>query len=217
MNRTITQLLPAATNIQDNDEMEGQVLGESITRKFTGAQVRAKEKGEREAQDDVIEASCGLNANGTLTVPVNSWYLRAIDFLAGCVDRAGATGPLAQNILNALRLLDAAIATMSQTIKYAAVNADVTWTDVVPVGYMLEYVIFEELTGNEVTLDLGTSAGGNQVLLNQVIPANEITVAVVNRLFSFASMQTLYLNDDDPSSGWNGGSVDVYLVMRKIS
>jgi len=64
-NKKISQLTPSSTDFQDVDEMEGQLITGVESRKFTGAQLRAVEKAEREAQDNVIEAAIGLNVDGT--------------------------------------------------------------------------------------------------------------------------------------------------------
>lgn len=217
--KTITQLTPSASNLQDVDEMEVQKSGEAFTRKLTGTQVRAVEKAEREAQDDVIEGAVGLETDGTFIPTADSWFMRAADFAAGCTDRGGATGPIDENIKNALRLLDARVYTAvngNYVILKANITDDDTWTDVVPAGYMLVYAIFEEKAGNTAVLDLGTSAGGNEVFLGNTITANELTTIVIQRTFSLTAATTLYLNDDDAGSGWNGATVDVYLVMQCI-
>jgi hypothetical protein len=217
--KLISQLTAAATNLQDVDLAELQVNGEVFSRKMTGAQLRAVEKGERMAQDDVIEAGAGLNANGTFTAPANSWNLRAVDFLAGCTDRGGATGALTENIYNALRLLDAKVTAAGAgniVVLQANLSVDTTLTNIVPAGYMLSYVIFNEKAGFEGTLDLGTTAGGNQVFINQTITASTLTTIIVNRVFSLAAATTLYLNDDTAPSAWNGSISDVYFVLTPI-
>ena len=217
--KLISQLTAAAGNLQDIDLAEGQKSGEVFSRKFTGLQMRGVEKAEREAQDNVIEAGAGLNANGTFTPPVNSWILRSADYTTGCTDRGGATGALTENILNGLRLLDAKVyqlANGSIVIVYMGLNADTTLTDVVPAGYMLEYVIFEELAGQSPILDLGTSAGGNEVFINQALTTSDLTTIVVDRIFSLTVDTTLYLNDDGGST-WDTSSVDAYFVLRPIT
>jgi hypothetical protein len=217
--KLISQLTAAAANLQDIDSVELQVSGENFTRKATGLQFRGVEKLERETQDNVIEAGAGLNANGTFTAPVNSWNLRAADFAAGCTDRGGATGALTENILNGLRLLDAkiqAVGTGNYVILKANLNADTTLTAIVPAGYMLSYVIFLEKSGTLPILDLGTTSGGNEVFLNQALNTSALTTIVIQRVFSLSAATTLYLNDDDAGSNWNGSTVDAYFVMTPI-
>lgn len=217
--KLISQLTASANSLADIDLCEGQKDGEVFSRKFTGAQMRAVEKGEREAQDNVIEASCGLQTDGTYTAEANSWYIRSGDFAAGCTDRGGATGALTENIQNALRLLDARINAMGSgnyVILRANLNSDTTLTSIVPAGYMLAYVVFLEKAGTSPILDLGTTLGGNQVFINQSLTSSNLTTIVVNRVFSLSAATTLYLNDDDAGSNWNGSTVDAYFVMTPI-
>jgi len=219
-NKLISQLTSGAANVQDTDVIEGQKSGELITKKFTGAQMRGVEKGEREAQDDQIEASVGLNADGTFTAPANSWYLRSADFTAGITDRAGATGALTENVMNALRILDANIRAQAQgdyVVLHANINSDTTFADLIPAGYMLTYMVcLEKVGATGCKLDLGTTVGGNEVMINQEITASEITTIVIQRVFSLSSATTLYLNDDDSESGWDGSTMDIYFVMTPI-
>lgn len=215
--KLISQLIAAAANLQDTDLAELQVSGEAFTRKLTGLQVRGIEKLERETQDNVIEAGAGLNVDGTFTPPANSWNLRAADFAAGVTDRGGATGALTENILNGLRLLDAKVSGSGNTLVLrAGLNADTTLTDIVPAGYMLAYIIFQEKAGNTPVLDLGTTAGNSEVFSGQSMTASDLTTIIVTRVFSLTAATTLYLNDDDPGSGWAGGVVDAYFVLTPI-
>lgn len=218
MDKLISQLTGSGANLQDTDVCEGQKAGELVTKKFTGAQMRAVEKAERQLQDDTIEAGAGLNANGTFTSPADSWFLRAVDFAAGCTDRAGATGALVENIYNALRLLDAKSATGSgtTTILKAAVSADVTWGAVIPAGYMLEHVVVQETSGNDPILSLGITPGGNEVFINQAMLTNDMTNVFIGRCFSMAANTTLYLNDATAGDTWDGATISVYLCLRSM-
>lgn len=100
--------------------------------------------------------------------------------------------------------------------KQNSLSSDTTLTDIVPAGCCLKYIVFSETSGNSPTLDLGTSAGGSQVFVNQVITASDLTTVVINKTFSLSSATTLYLNDDDAGSSWNGATVTVYFVMERI-
>ena len=218
-NKLISQLTAGAASLQDIDLIELQVDGEVFTRKITGAQARAVEKAERQAQDNVIEASAGLQADGSYLAEADSWSIRSADFAAGVTDRGGATGALTENIQNALRLLDAKVNAMGSgnyVILMANLSADTTLTDIIPAGYMLSYVVFLEKAATNPLLDLGTTATGNEVFINQDITASDLTTIVINRVFSLSAATTLYLNDDDAGSNWNGSTVDAYFVMTPI-
>lgn len=219
MNKLISQLTPAGAALQDTDVIEGQLNGNAFSHKLTGLQVRSVEKTEREAQDNIIEAACGLQTDGSYLPEADSWNIRAVDFAAGCTDRGGATGGLTPSIQNALRLLDAkvkAAGSGSVVSVQSNLNADTTLTDIVPAGYLLEYIIFNEKAGNAAVLDLGTAAGGSQVFINIPIAASGLTTIPVQNMYSLTLPQTLYLNDDDASSDWNGAIVDVYFVLKAI-
>lgn len=95
-------------------------------------------------------------------------------------------------------------------------SADTTLTAIIPAGYMLEYMLFEEVSGNAPTLDLGTTVGGNEVFINQEMTASGITTIVLQRVFSLTVATTLYLNDDTAPSSWNGATVNIYTIMKKI-
>jgi hypothetical protein len=220
-NKLISQLTAGAANLQDVDQIEGQKSGELETKRFTGAQMRAVEKAERENQDNIIEASVGLSALGVYTPPANSWFMRAADFLAGCTDRAGATGSLTQNIYNALRLLDAKIAELSimqGSIFKPGISVDTSWADLVPSYYMLEYVIIEEKSGQAPQLSCGTSPGGTEVFANMTLTTSGISTIVVQQVYSFSADTTIYLHDDGGGGDtWDGSTVDVYFVLRSLS
>lgn len=97
-----------------------------------------------------------------------------------------------------------------------AMTNDTTWTNVVPAGYELEKIVFVNSTGNIATLDLGKTSGANDVFLGEAIAANDITTVVINKTFSMISRQTLYLNDDDILSDWNGASITSIVLLRRV-
>jgi len=74
--------------------------GFAETKKATVEEVTEIERTARQVQDNVIEASCGLNADGSFTPPAASNYMTAADYAA-----AGLT----ENLLNGMLLLDAHI------------------------------------------------------------------------------------------------------------
>jgi len=113
-NKTINELT-AVASVAASDEIEVQKSGETSTKKATLTQLTAVEAAARIAQDNVIEAGVGLNADGTYASLTDSWYLRAAEFAAGITDRDGASGALTESIANALRLLDAQMYAMSSS------------------------------------------------------------------------------------------------------
>jgi len=91
--RKISELAAASGALLDTDLVEGEKIGALTSVKFTGYQVREVERLEREEQDDVIEASVGLDVDGNL-IPFTGAYT------------SGAT-----TIANAIELLESSIET----------------------------------------------------------------------------------------------------------
>ena len=106
---------------------------------------------------------------------------------------------------------------MTQFKEYKQVTPmtdDTTWTGCIPPGFMLESIVFVESAGNVPTLDLGTTPGASDVFSQQAMVASDITVVVINKVFSMLSRQTLYLNDDGVGT-FNGASLTANLLMRR--
>lgn len=96
------------------------------------------------------------------------------------------------------------------------VTSDTLWEDVVPAGYMLEYVVLENTTGNTATLSMGTTDNDDDVFSLQSIPGNDITVVEIKDVYSMSVAQDLDINDSG-GGNWNSATLNVYLLMRKIS
>lgn len=91
-------------------------------------------------------------------------------------------------------------------------------TFVVPAGYMIEHVLYQNTTANAVTggVKMGTTAGGTEVLASQAIAANSLEVipggSFTKRVFSVTNDTTIYLN---AITAWNGASVNFSIIVRK--
>jgi len=92
---------------------------------------------------------------------------------------------------------------------------DTEWTGCIPPGYMLESIVFVESAGNVPTLDLGKTSGASDVFSQQAMVASDITVVVINKVFSMLSRQSLYLNDDGVGT-WNSASLTALLNLRRV-
>ena len=97
-----------------------------------------------------------------------------------------------------------------------AMTDDTAWADIIPAGYELEKIVFEESAGNAATLDFGTTSGASDIFKNKVIAASTITTVVLNKAFSMSATQSLFLNDDDAGSSWNSGSLTATVFMRRV-
>ena len=106
-----------------------------------------------------------------------------------------------------------------KTYKHTAVpmTNDTAWTGAVPAGYQIESIVFIESGGVASTLDLGSVSGGSDIFKNQVIAASGITTIVINKTLSMLARSSLFLNDDDASSAWGGGtSITAIILMRRV-
>jgi len=100
------------------------------------------------------------------------------------------------------------------------ITGDTLWTDIVPAGYVIEKIIFEETAGAAAVLSLGTTDTGNDVFTGVTIAASTFTVLdnadLLKSMFSSTAAQTLDLNDDTAGDGWNAASVNVTFLMKRI-
>jgi len=102
-----------------------------------------------------------------------------------------------------------------QTAIKKNVTDDVTLTNIIPAGYLLRKIVFEETAGNTAIIDLGTTSGAHDVFSQQTITASSLTTVVINKVFSLDSDQTLYLNDDGAGT-WNSASIDCYFMLGAV-
>ena len=102
-------------------------------------------------------------------------------------------------------------------IQKTLVTGDTLWTNIIPAGYLLEVMAFEETAGNEAILSLGSTDGGNDIFTGQTIEASGITTITINKYFSSSAAQSLDLNADQSGDTWNSSSMTVTLVMRRMS
>ena len=93
---------------------------------------------------------------------------------------------------------------------------DFTWSAMIPAGYMIEYMIFDETSGNTGQLSAGTTAGDNNVFSQEAITGGALTVININKTFSKTSATTVYINSAQAGDGWNGMSVNIFAQLRKF-
>lgn len=98
----------------------------------------------------------------------------------------------------------------------AVMTDDTEWVDAVPPGYEIEKIVFVESAGNAATIDAGSTSGGNDLFKNQVIEASEITTVVINKTISMSTRKSVFINDDDAGSDWNGASLISIMLMRRV-
>ena len=97
------------------------------------------------------------------------------------------------------------------TIKVYAQQNEV-FTNIIPPGYELYSVFFANDDSSSVTINMGTTDGGTQLVNGETIAASggEINY-VLNRVFSRYASQTLYLQ----SASWNSVKLEVIFKLQK--
>ncbi len=104
---------------------------------------------------------------------------------------------------------------ITPNLEFPATTNDINFD--VTAKYLLRYMIFENTTGNVAVLDLGTTAFTDNVFSGTTIAANDITTVSIFKTFSFSADQTLYLNTNAVGSSWNGSSIDIYVIVERIT
>lgn len=82
----------------------------------------------------------------------------------------------------------------------------------IPDGCIIDHIVFNETSGASVTVDIGTTAGDDDVLAAEVCPASETHIATLGTIFSVSSTQQIFIS----SAAWTTASLDVYILLRKI-
>ena len=83
----------------------------------------------------------------------------------------------------------------------------------VPAGYMVEMVSFAETAGHDVSIDLGTTVAGSEIVSTLDITANGVMnyTCTYNKDTTYGTFN-LYIS----SLAWGGASLDVYIILRKV-
>lgn len=83
-----------------------------------------------------------------------------------------------------------------------------------PSGYMIDYIIAKETTGNTITaLDFGfTDGGGEIVAAADFTGSDEASLTVVQRIDDFDAEDTVYIS----ATAWNSASLDVVVRMKRM-
>ena len=97
------------------------------------------------------------------------------------------------------------------------ITGDTTLSAAVPAGYRIKSMVAEVSgAGAGMRLNIGTSAGGTDVVNNQDISSNGLfDLTVAKNIFSLSSAQSLYVNDDG-GTAWSGVSVDLYIDLERV-
>lgn len=89
----------------------------------------------------------------------------------------------------------------------------------IPAGYMLDFIVAENLTAQNPTLDLGLSAGGGEIFavtpFNPNTVNNGLQIISIRQMFDQNLSTTLYLTDDHPGCSWDGATMNFYIFIKK--
>ncbi len=97
------------------------------------------------------------------------------------------------------------------------ITGDTTLADAIPAGYRIKSMVADVTgAGAGMRLNVGTSAGGTDVVNNQDISSNGLfDLTVAKNIFSLSAAQSLYVNDDG-GTAWSGVGVDLYIEMERV-
>ena len=77
---------------------------------------------------------------------------------------------------------------------------------------MIDKILLINATANSVTVNVGSSSGGTQVVNALVVGANATVVATLGtRFFSTTSGQNLFIS----SGSWNSANVTISVTVKK--
>lgn len=96
--------------------------------------------------------------------------------------------------------------------KLEGLGADSLASNIVPIGYMIKQIIVKNNDTSAVTITIGTTDHGTDVMDSTEISASGIFTATINNIFSFSTAKSLYFH----SASWPGtADLDVYVLMEK--
>jgi len=94
----------------------------------------------------------------------------------------------------------------------AAVSAN-TQLESVPIGRVLEMFKVVNTTANAVTINIGTSATGDQLVSGLVIGANAVETVNVGAMYSLSVAKDIYIS----SAAWNAAVLKVEYNCAKLT
>ena len=102
-----------------------------------------------------------------------------------------------------------------------SITDDLTITDLVPAGFEISSIIFEETAGNTITsLQIGTSGGGDEIVNTLTISAStlgrvpDVRYASTGMILSKTTHTTVYITDT--GGGWNSASINLRFIFGRV-
>lgn len=84
----------------------------------------------------------------------------------------------------------------------------------IPAGFMLQGIIISEINGGVVEINIGTVAGGNDIINAYAIGAGTLTTLNINTTYSLTAAQQIFISDT--GAGWGTSKLNVILLLRAI-
>lgn len=94
------------------------------------------------------------------------------------------------------------------------VTGETTLTNVLPVGYIIDSIIFKNTTANAITdFDIGfTDGGGEIVATGNVTASDEGSFTINQKIDDFDAADTIYIS----ANTWNSANLIIHIKMMKI-
>jgi len=97
------------------------------------------------------------------------------------------------------------------------VTGDNTALSVVPPGYAISMIIFDNQTANLAQLSAGTSAGGSNIFQSEAIDKSGLTtITPKNKTFSLTQFTSIFFNHASDQDTWGGATMTIYICLTKV-
>lgn len=94
-----------------------------------------------------------------------------------------------------------------------SIAADLTLLDLIPAGYMLASILVEKTEGGALIFNVGTSAGGTDILYREALNGTDSRLLIFNRLFSTSAPKTLNIN----SPNWGISKINAVINITSLT
>jgi len=131
----------------------------------------------------------------------------------GSVTKINFIGPGINAVENEDHEIDVTVTSDIHVHTYSTITSDMLLTDNIPAGYALTSILFEETVGNNITINIGSTNGGTEILYNETLTASSSKLFIFNRFFSSSTTQTIDIN----SSDWNSASLNITIKLSPVT
>jgi len=118
---------------------------------------------------------------------------------------------VAESIATGELLAHGAIAT-KLALPYANITANSQKTDIITAGWKLDSIIIKNNGAATVTLNIGTSDGGTQVMIQEDIATGVLLNYSVGDIFSLSAATSLWFHALD----WTNIDLEVYVLIERV-